>query len=532
MIRSMTSSPLAALTFVLLLLAGAPPAAYAGDDNEKQQQPQCGLYLAVSSTTSDGKDDKLTWGVFAGKDYGRGEVIGSPDIAVNAINLRANNLLDEQHHSEEEQDRLIRTIEFIEESFWVPDSAGGKFEIGEGQRIITAISGPGFLGAYNPSLTNADWDHENTYKRPSIGERPGDSHPGRGAVTPFYNTFLRSMHDVKAGSEVMINYGSNYEEEMKKEDLHRADYARIDETVEQMIAFFDKHRGELDDESKMEIYKFIVGDVMNAAVGMKKARKITSMLPENPDELVEVKVAGGTLAYSQPAAFRTLAWLEENGRCLDNIRAGPSMIPDAGRGAFATRAIKKGSVVTPAPLLHIPNGEVMNMHPLYYTEHGDWARESDEVVGRQLLVNYCYGHPSSSMLFYPVGSGAGLINHPPAGRAANAKLAWSDHPSHRRDWFDVDPLDLLDEDHSYLGLMMEVVATEDIEEGQEIFIDYGKEWSEGTFFLLLLLSLFRSSGKTRRVFPCFPIQLIYRRTNLIHTASSFLLAITSLGGLR
>lgn len=128
----------------------------------------------------------------------------------------------------------------------------------------------------------------------------------------------------------MINYGSNYEEEQKKDDLHRADFDKIDETVEQMLSFFGKHKKELDEESKTEIYNFIRKDVMSAAVGPKKARKINALLPDNPDNLVQVKVAGGSLAYSQPAAFRTIEWLQKNGRCMDNIRSGPSTIPEAG----------------------------------------------------------------------------------------------------------------------------------------------------------------------------------------------------------
>lgn len=220
------------ITTFLLLLGQALSASSAAEDDD-----QCGLYLAVSSTTR----DYTVWGVYAGKDYKQGDVLGSPDLAVNTVNLRANNVLDEKT-PDHVQDSLMRTVEFLEESFWVPDSSGGKFEVGDRQRIITAISGPGFLGAFDPSLTNADWDHGSSYKRPSIGERPGVSHPGRGAITPFYNTFLRTVHDVKAGSEVMINYGSNYEADQKKDDLHRADFARIDETVEQMIEFFNKHR--------------------------------------------------------------------------------------------------------------------------------------------------------------------------------------------------------------------------------------------------------------------------------------------------
>lgn len=253
---------------------------------------------------------------------------------------------------------------------------------------------------------------------------------------------------------------------------------------------------------------------MNAAVGPKKARKITDLLPENPDDLIQVKVAGGTLAFSQPAAFRTVEWLEEHGRCMDNIRVGASTIPDAGRGAFAKRKIKKGKIVTPLPLLQIPNSEILDTHPLYFTDQGDWARDHDEITGRQLLINYCLGHPSSTMMFYPTGGGGAAINH---SDKPNAKMVWSDHPSNQKDWFDLDPMELVTPDHVYLGLLMEIVATEDIEEGQEIFIDYGKEWSDGKLcvcvsLLCVIIDSLISSCITFVVLSGIPSMPCYAKT--------------------
>lgn len=434
----------------------------------EEEKDQCGLYLAVSSTAT---ADRTVWGIYAGKDIGKGETIASPDLAVNTLNLRANNLLDS---SEEEdlQALLLKPLEFLEESFWVGDATGGKFELQEG-RIIGAISGPGFLGAYESSMTNAEWFHKQVYQRTRMGEETGVAHPSRGAISPFYDTTCMSTEEIPAGAEIFINYGSSWEEEDAKDDLKKTDYARIDETVDQMIEFFAKHKDELDEQSKKEIYKFITKDVMNAAVGPEKARKVAKILPSTPEELFKIKAAGGSLQFSQPNAHRSLDWLREYGLCMDNIRVGPSTIPNAGRGAFATRRIKAGGLVAPTPLLHIPTSEVLDMHELYFTEHGDWARSSDEVTGQQLLVNYCYGHPSSSMLFYPTGSAVGFINH---ADKPNAKLVWSSHPGNMKQWFELEPEDLAEKENTYFGLMMEVVATRDIEEGEEIFLDYGPEW--------------------------------------------------------
>jgi len=48
-------------------------------------------------------------------------------------------------------------------------------------------------------------------------------------------------------------------------------------------------------------------------------------------------------------------------------------------------------------------------------------------------------------------------------------------------------------------LVMEVVATEDIEGGQEVFIDYGKEWSEGE--LILFFGYLLACNVSRIPFP-------------------------------
>jgi len=103
-------------------------------------------------------------------------------------------------------------------------------------------------------------------------------------------------------------------------------------------------------------------------------------------------------------------------------------------------------------------------------------RDGDEKIGTQVLMNYCYGHPESSLLFFPTGAVANYINH--SKEKANARMVWSDHPNNNKHWFNIDPQNLIDEGNHYIGLMMEIVATRDIKEGEEIFLDYGDEWQQ------------------------------------------------------
>jgi len=308
-----------------------------------------------------------------------------------------------------------------------------------------------------------------------LGELAGQSHAGRGAQTPFYNVAIKATTEILTGSEIFLNYGANYVEET--EELQREDYDKLDQTIQKMIDFFAKYGDEIDENAIIQIYSFLLRDVMTAAVGTERQKIIGKILPKHPSQLKEILDAGGSMKYDKQNAFRNEDWMQKNGFCADTIKYGESTIPEAGRGAFATRSLELGSVVTASPMIHLPSGRVMDMYPLVSDEEGDFIRESVEVSGQQLLLNYCFSHGDSSMLFLPTGPGVGFINH---SKEPNAKVRWSDHPyNHHKEWFQVAPQHLLaSEEFARIGLLMEVVALENIEAGDEIFIDYGTEWEE------------------------------------------------------
>lgn len=433
-------------------------------------EDQCGLYLAVSSTST---VDQTNWGIFAGKDIPRNTPIGFPEVGINVLNLRTNAFsVDDDESTMNYMDQIAT---FFETFFWVADTIGAKFEQTSG-RAVAAIPGAGVLGGYNAKLTNADWNVSAVYNRPLLGENSGESHSNRGANSIFYNTQVISKQRITAGSEIFMDYGESWADQQSDEDdLEEDDYEKIDATVAQLIAFFDKHGETLDDDSKIEIFSFVTKDVLKAAVGAAKARRISQLLPPHPDELRKVQEAGGALMFKNPAVHRSVEWLNEFGLCMDNIRPGASTIPNAGRGALATRAMKQGDMVAPVPLTHFPDKRILNMYDLRLTEKGELVKQSDEPITRQLLVNYCYSHPQSSMIFFPSGSVVPLINHHDE---PNAKLVWSRHPNHQRMWLELSPQELADEEHLSIGLLMEIQATRDIEPGEEIFIDYGQQWKD------------------------------------------------------
>ena len=163
---------------------------------------------------------------------------------------------------------------------------------------------------------------------------------------------------------------------------------------------------------------------------------------------------------------RSVDWLEENGICLDNLQPGISKIKDAGRGAFARRFLPKDSIVAPVPVVQITKKDALRTVRV----------KADDSVeeGWQLLLNYCFGHPQSSVLFFPYGNGVNLINH--GAEKANVILRWSNSTQHRgKDWPESMSVDELKRTNK-AGLMLEFVALRDIHPGEEIYCDYGNEW--------------------------------------------------------
>jgi SET domain len=428
-----------------------------------------------------------------GKDIDAETPIGSGDLAIHTMHLMSNNLwIDEsteEINDNLDENPLANIVDWFEQYIWVPHSSGGQFELEHPEaRIVTAVPGIGVLGSYNPKLTNADWNHSSSYHRESWNEYPGLSHPGRGAYSNYYHLEMASTEVIPAGKEIFLEFGQNWEEESEKqkETLTRKDYEKVDQTIEKIIAFFDKYNDDLDQASKLELYQFLMKDVMEAAAGASKGQQIARMLPDDPSKLKDVMEAGGAFYLSSPNAVRKIDWLEENGLCMDNIRPGPSTVPYAGRGAFARRKIPKGGLVAPVPLIQIPDEEVLDMHKVKpVTFEGTDEEEQEETVfvreegenskttGKQLLLNYCWGHPESSVLLFPTGMAVNYINHNSDKSKVNAKMIWSDHPSNRKEWLKIPPEELVEKGNDYMGLLMELVATQDIEEGDEIFLDYG-----------------------------------------------------------
>lgn len=185
---------------------------------------------------------------------------------------------------------------------------------------------------------------------------------------------------------------------------------------------------------------------------------------------------------------RGVKWIKENGLCLENILPGKSTIPFVGQGAFANRFLAEGSIVSPIPLTQIMNSDIMTTYDIHWDDEHGRVNVGDKPTGKQLLLNYCFGHKDSKLLLCPL-TNAILINHCSIRKNAgdhcgttgpNAKIQWASgwDPSTSA-WLEMPMSRLVEATAAKTrGLSLEVIATRDIKAGEEVFIDYGPNWED------------------------------------------------------
>ena len=196
----------------------------------------------------------------------------------------------------------------------------------------------------------------------------------------------------------------------------------------------------------------------------------------DPNELrlLQTKFKCNVTAARIDESKRDLDWLRTHGTCGDHIVAKPSTIKQAAMGGFATRFLPNGTIVAQLPMIHITNRSRFNTYGLSKNRDGQYVPYNSTVIGKQLLLNYCYGHAESSLLLCPYGPMNSYVNHNQT--LANVRLRWgrSESGNHMPSLLQSSILNL--ESDATAKLAMELVAIRDIEEGEELFLDYGDEW--------------------------------------------------------
>lgn len=422
----------------------------AKDDCEarSQQPPTCGLWLAESSIPHAGI------GMYAGRSYEKKEALAATgDVVIPIVDINF-------YHGSK--------FNFLWDSYtW---GAAELHAENEGIDEVNMAS-PGFGAAANCFLELLNVDEWRAHNDNAGLHRSRD--PGAGAFSPYHNRTATAKTKIEAGQELFVDYGENYfqtrAEELGPVPL-RDDLGR----GSKLLKGFESLRRKYNESHNAIFTDFWETFVLNTSFA--DSSRVIFGLPKDWEETEDVLKRSGNnilLYHRVEQSTRSLAWLEENGICADNIREGVSTIPQAGRGAFATRNLANGSAIAPLPLIHVTERRVFDMYER--TMSANDGINEDNVVSKQLLLNYCFGHRQSTLLLCPYGMLAALVNH--GGReAANVRLQWSDptRSSHNPTWLNLSVKDLKRTSSS--GLSLELVALRDIKEGEEVLLDYGDEW--------------------------------------------------------
>jgi len=170
------------------------------------------------------------------------------------------------------------------------------------------------------------------------------------------------------------------------------------------------------------------------------------------------------------------------------------------RGLFAKRNLEKDEVLTSTPIIPVHKEEMVMDRKKYAMMMEDAEAQGNILkIGlppekKQLIMNYMFGHPDSSLLWLAQAPLLLSVNHAPHGQNVkpNAKLQWHNtdvypdkidgKPLSRRQQFHHAELMEMDSTEVALkhgmGLMVDLVALRDIGENEEILIDYGKAWDD------------------------------------------------------
>ena len=207
--------------------------------------------------------------------------------------------------------------------------------------------------------------------------------PGAGAFSYHTGRQFFVDRDVKAGEELFLNYGHC----QREGSSDSADWSTTIPMVE------DYHMA-------AKILWEALTKPGAHSVPKNVNKYVTALLHSSArDELMAVLKSGKVKSHRDFVPFvakhlattpRTPEWVKSNGMCLEHLLAGKSQIPQAGQGAIVQHTVRKGEIVVPVPLLQVVDKEALDMHD-----------DDGNLEGSQLLVNYCFGHPESSMLLCP-----------------------------------------------------------------------------------------------------------------------------------
>lgn len=437
------------------LVSSGSPSPLAGDDGgmtpssstSSSRRRPCGIWMAPSTL------DGAGLGTFAGRAYSSGEYLQPVgDVLVPIVNL------------------LKHAQRYNSSKTWLDPFRNyvwdhGPLDMGSNDPDASIDVLAFGLGA----AINCFYDLNNVHEGRAVHDMTGlriYTDPGAGGFSPFFDRRGTAKSEIQAGSELFTNYGSHWFR--IRPDLPAVPgTGDLDEATDLVRRLFDLETN-VPFPHVFELWEYFV----NKSPWRDRSSIFGAFRHKEPrDELKQIQNRSLWEIRSQQSQ-RSLEWLEQHGICGDYITPHPSTLPQAGRGAFATRTIPANTTVAHLPLIHVTDRNMFNMYNL--SKANDNTSSTNDITGYQLLLNYCFGHRESSLLLCNYGIMAGFVNHNKT--LANVKIQWAEPTLGQHT-----PA-LLNQSIEYLEgvltpkLAFDLVTLFEIKEGEEILMDYGSEW--------------------------------------------------------
>ena len=342
------------------------------------------------------------YGIYTTRDLWKGEkILGGPDgLSIPVESYQQLAIPKGQLKS--------KWIELWDPYWWgrgVPDHV--TYEAGPD--IVDFQIGFGYLPNHHCELSslNPEYPGETAPYDDSLANR-FDS-PGAGAFSYNVGREFTSTRDVKAGEELFMSYGycqHGMGPSWTNKAYMPAEFEKASDIIWRHIGPRATRSFEFDESGKVVLDLGLIEEKDRTA----KANLVKELLPETKEQVQKMAAAPLTradlpsyLAQTRGVNHRTPDWVREHGMCLETMKAKKSSLPHAGQGGFAQLRVKQGDIISVAPLLHIMDRDVL---ALYDSDESGENRQ----IGTQLLLNYCFANPHSTVLLCPT-TNAVLINH-------------------------------------------------------------------------------------------------------------------------
>lgn len=409
------------------------------------QEVPCGVYMAPSTI------GEANMGIYTANDLPANVAVNFPEIAIPLM------FRDWGDHGDNPDGSLW------DRYVWEGTVADLESYQDENRDASKAVFVPGIGCTVNSILemNNIISTHGSIYDTAGL-HRSRD--PGVGAFSPYHSSKTITKEPVRAGAELFASYGDYWIPWIPGAVITLNE--NLDNTDEFVEEYADWVKGQ-------DLPPDVKEGLWNFTKDFPYYSKVFTALPKRNwsrvEEVVAEKPTSITRRFIREDGVRDLQWLKDNGKCQDHIRPGRSTLTQAGRGAFATRFLPKGTVVGYAPLIHVGNARyIFNIS--YNVSGTVWHNED-------IIINYSFGHPNSTVVLTPYGGMVNYINHHK--QHANVRVQWPEKEliAHRPEWLKKD-VSFLSNLHGKIGLSFDYVALRDIQEGEEIFMDYGDEWEK------------------------------------------------------